>query len=43
MFKDNEKVELLKSIDKKLDIIITIYRTEKIKQANKITNAGGKE
>lgn len=43
MFKDNEKVELLKSIDKKLDTIITIYRTEKIKQASKNAKAGGKK
>nr|DAE27588.1 MAG TPA: hypothetical protein [virus sp. cti5L29] len=43
MFKDKEIVELLKSIDKKLDIIVAIHKTEKIKQASRITKAGGKK
>ena len=34
IFKDSELFEMLKSIDKKLDIIISMQKAEKIKKAN---------
>ena len=34
IFKDGELFEMLKSIDKKLDIIISMKKAEKIKKAN---------
>jgi hypothetical protein len=43
IFKDKEVLALLKTIDRKLDIIITMKKTDKIKEASKkTTNKGGK-
>lgn len=35
IFKDKEVLALLKTVDRKLDIIITMKKTERIKQVNK--------
>lgn len=42
IWKDKEVITLLKSIERKLDIVIAMKKTEKIKQAIKNKN-GGKE
>lgn len=42
IWKDKEVITLLKSIERKLDIIIAMKKTDKIKQAIKNKN-GGKE
>lgn len=42
ILKDKEVINLLKSIERKLDIVIAMKKTEKVKQAIKNKN-GGKE
>lgn len=42
IWKDKEIINLLKSIERKLDVVIAMKKTEKIKQAIKNKN-GGKE
>lgn len=39
ILKDKEIIDLLKTIDRKLDIIITMKKTDKLKQAS--VNKGG--
>lgn len=41
IFKDKEVLALLKTIDRKLDIIITMKKTDKIKEANKKSTCKG--
>lgn len=40
IFKDKEIISLLKAIDRKLDIVITMKKTDKIKQASKNIKKG---
>ena len=42
IWKDKEIISLLKSVERKLDIVIAMKKTDKIKQAIKNKN-GGKE
>lgn len=42
IWNDKEIISLLKSIERKLDIVITMKKTDKIKQAMK-NKSGGKE
>lgn len=42
IWKDKEIINLLKSIERKLDVVIAMKKTDKIKQAIKNKN-GGKE
>lgn len=40
IFKDKEVLALLKTIDRKLDIIIAMKKTDKIKQASRSKRKG---
>lgn len=43
ILKDKEVINLLKSIERKLDIVIALKKTDKIRQTIKNKNIGGKE
>ena len=40
IFKDKEVINLLKAIDKKLDIVIAMKKTDRIKQASRSKRKG---
>ena len=40
ILKDSEVINLLKTIDRKLDILITMKKADKIRQASKNTKKG---
>lgn len=42
IWKDKEIINLLKSIERKLDVVIAMKKTDKIKQAIKNKNGGKK-